>query len=631
MKKAQTFLILFSYAITTYGAIYDVTNYGAIANDGIDDLPAINLALANAFSGDTLYFPSGTFDLAGQLYINNDISVNGNGELSTTLKYMNNNSSNIVFIAFEGVGNVTISNFTIDINQSEEVKTALDVYSPTTGGGNIIENLTIKNIDVSNGAGIFLVQNSSLPATRVQNCHLSSLRGHFTVGIIMYHGSYNIIENNLANIGGNGIVGINFSGNLWQNEIYNVGNDFENDDESGFMSIELHSDDNNPGPHDLVIEGNEMDSWMSVVDGHDIAIRNNQLIGDGWLELGFINGVVSGNTVDNTNALNPDRAISGIAIQTPCKNLLIIDNVILNTRMAGIGVNGHAGDWPPDHVEKIYFKSNHVENTQDEFNFGSTNPGTAFAIVAYAYQLDFDENYISNNKAEAFSIVRFTDASNLPDELTFINNIIEDNGGTAFLDGGTTYQGENTFLESNIISGNGDNNSFSNVGYLTNQKPIIELGTPIETDGIYSFPYSFTDDGTVSEILWDFGEGLPNTNISPTHSFSNQQTYKVSVVAWDNEGRATYDFVELDLVLGKEEQAKKPFLFYPNPTNHKITIPIEFLNSNYSIFSINGQRIKNGIVNSRFIDLKSYQSGVYFIKITNNETNRYHLIKVIKE
>jgi hypothetical protein len=549
-NKQPLLFILLSQIITSYAQV-DVTTYGAIANDGLDDLPAINLALSNTVSGDSLYFPAGTFDLAGKLYINDNISLNGAGQILTTLKYMNSGATGLDFIVFENVEDVTISHFAIDNNNSAEITTSFGVYS-TTGGGNHISNITVKNIQVEDGKGVLLIQNPGLPVTTLRNCHFTSIRGHFSTGILMYHGKFDIKHNTLNNIGGNGIVGINFSGKVADNAIHTTGNDFINGNASGFMSIELHPDNTNPGPYDLIIENNEMDSWMSVVGGHDIAIRNNQLIGDGWIELGFVKGIISGNTVNNATAANPDRAISGISLQTPCKNLLISDNTILNTRMSGIGVNGHAGTWPSDHIEKIYFKSNRIENTQNEFNFGGTNPGTAFSIIAYAYKLDFDQNLIKNNKAEGFSLVRYENANYLPDEFSFINNTIEDNVGVAFLDGNTTYGGENVFSSTNIVSGNGTDNSFSNKGFLANQKPDITLGTPTLSNGVYSFPYEFTDDGTLTEILWDFGEGLANMNFSPTHVFSNQQTYKISVVAWDNEGRATFDSVILDLSLNSD-------------------------------------------------------------------------------
>ncbi|WP_409432023.1 hypothetical protein ACJ3XI_07315 [Litorimonas sp. RW-G-Af-16] len=76
------------------GAVFDVTEYGAVANDGLDDTKAVMKALdaANAYDGPVvLQFPAGRFIMSDILYIErSDFSLQGagsSGAEATTLYY----------------------------------------------------------------------------------------------------------------------------------------------------------------------------------------------------------------------------------------------------------------------------------------------------------------------------------------------------------------------------------------------------------------------------------------------------------------------------------------------------------------------------------------------------------------
>src|SRR5690606_10735796 len=50
------------------GATLNVVDFGAVPNDGLDDIPAIHAAFDAAKAGDEIYFPNGTYDLIGTLF-----------------------------------------------------------------------------------------------------------------------------------------------------------------------------------------------------------------------------------------------------------------------------------------------------------------------------------------------------------------------------------------------------------------------------------------------------------------------------------------------------------------------------------------------------------------------------------
>jgi chitodextrinase len=75
-----------------------VTDFGAIANDGNDDLPAFNAAVAAAVANNqTLYIPAGTFHLGNMWVIGsvankiNNITIRGAGMWHTNLQFTNPN------------------------------------------------------------------------------------------------------------------------------------------------------------------------------------------------------------------------------------------------------------------------------------------------------------------------------------------------------------------------------------------------------------------------------------------------------------------------------------------------------------------------------------------------------------
>ncbi len=59
---------------------------------------------------------------------------------------------------------------------------------------------------------------------------------------------------------------------------------------------------------------------------------------------------------------------------------------------------------------------------------------------------------------------------------------------------------------------------------------------------------------------------------------------------------------------------------FPNPFNDTIYIISEQYGFNYSVYSIDGKQIKNGVLNSSTLDLGNLQEGMYLLKIQNKES-----------
>jgi hypothetical protein len=87
LQRCALLFTILCYATTSDAAVIDVTTYGAIPNDSVNDSMAIQNAIDAAPDNSTIYFPRGTYLLAG-VKLNNRIGLTlaGDGSTLTILK-----------------------------------------------------------------------------------------------------------------------------------------------------------------------------------------------------------------------------------------------------------------------------------------------------------------------------------------------------------------------------------------------------------------------------------------------------------------------------------------------------------------------------------------------------------------
>ena len=83
--------IVFLSTAVCPAVVLDITDYGAVANDGNNDSTAIRNAIAAAGSGDTVYAPAGVFDIHN-IELKSNIKFLGAGRDSTTYRMMPTNN-----------------------------------------------------------------------------------------------------------------------------------------------------------------------------------------------------------------------------------------------------------------------------------------------------------------------------------------------------------------------------------------------------------------------------------------------------------------------------------------------------------------------------------------------------------
>lgn len=120
----------------------NVTSFGAVANDGKDDLAAIKAAVNASANGDTIYFSSGTFNLSDQVFLKGSRTYKGDG---TTLK--GDPAKHIFHIQQD---NTRVEGFTFDGKPI-----MIDTPNNLMVAGAVITNNTFKNSATgSNANGI---------------------------------------------------------------------------------------------------------------------------------------------------------------------------------------------------------------------------------------------------------------------------------------------------------------------------------------------------------------------------------------------------------------------------------------------------------------------------------------------
>ncbi|WP_284645763.1 chondroitinase-B domain-containing protein [Paenibacillus silviterrae] len=125
------------------GTTINVTVYGAVPNDGLDDVPAIHAAIQAAQPGDEVYFPTGVYDLIGTLPndgtshigLKNGVHLRGESQAGTVLRsHFDRSASNSKMISGYAKHDILISDLTLTSTFSGTYSTNHQVNNPERGG-----------------------------------------------------------------------------------------------------------------------------------------------------------------------------------------------------------------------------------------------------------------------------------------------------------------------------------------------------------------------------------------------------------------------------------------------------------------------------------------------------------------
>lgn len=191
-----------------------VTDYGAIANDGVDDLAAFNATVTAAVSsGKTLYIPEGTFNLSSMWQIGsvsnmiNNFTVTGAGFWYTNLQFTNPNAAG-GGISLRITGKLDFSNVYMNsnlrsrYNQNAIYKGFMDNF----GSNSVIHNVWVEHFE----CGMWVGDYAHTPAIFANGLLVenSRIRNNLADGINFSQGTSNstVRNTNVRNNGDDGLA-----------------------------------------------------------------------------------------------------------------------------------------------------------------------------------------------------------------------------------------------------------------------------------------------------------------------------------------------------------------------------------------------------------------------------------------
>ena len=595
--------------------ILDVTDYGAVSNDGNDDINGINAAIDASAAGDTIYFPSGTFHISDAIRLKSYTVMVGEGQDNSTILFIGTNLAPLVDI--QEKTHIEIANLCLDANDNSNASNGIEALQ---GSNHFLHNLWIKNFtfnypDWGGPQGIVFygeVMDCMISNNLIENMSIESKWG---AGIVVGWGSSNnkILNNTINNTGRGGILCNNGSTDLViQNNIV-TGSHGEG------LGIEIWVDCDR-----AVIEDNIIDHWLSVGGGHYCAIRRN-VISD---TTGIVKYIGLEVAWENDNHIITDNIVSdgfeqGMTVSnTPPKEYIFWGyNTVQYADNWGIQILGDTGG-----ASYLYFYKNTFEYSRKTDDFS----GQGIFFHDDCNYITFEENEIINN--EGAGITGGDPDSEVMNHLSFINNTIANNAEASIEnDPG----GENLEWENNEIYGNGYDVQLESRGF-DNQKPIADFNIPasgVVGEEIVFTNNSYDPDGEIGHVLWDFDDSYPVSDFSPTHIYTKPGEYRVTLLIWDEPGRGARaeHFITIESLGTDESNPGIPTDYklsqnYPNPFNPITRIEYEMPqngNVNVSIYNIKGELVEKLIDGYNTTGKYSIQwsprnisSGQYFYQIS---------------
>lgn len=144
---------------------------------------------------------------------------------------------------------------------------------------------------------------------------------------------------------------------------------------------------------------------------------------------------------------------------------------------------------------------------------------------------------------------------------------------------------------------------------------------------------TFTNTSTFSDSYsWNFGDGNTSTDTNPVHTYASNGTYNVVLTSKRCSGEidTLLQTVVINSLSTKQLEGKLDVMIYPNPAQDFITISSnQTLTPTYRILNANGKLILKGEMNleSKTIDIRSLNNGIYFIQFDNAEMQRVQFVK----
>lgn len=506
----------------------NIIDYGARGNDSKDDTAAIQAAINAANSGDTVFIPDGIYKISGAIAAKSNIKIQGESQAGTIVEF--SAEKNVAMIDLSNVSNVELTSFTLD----GKMKSLANGIFAKNGSGHKIHFITIQNLTYNGFGphGILFEGNAEWKNAVTHSLLMDNtfsnigVRSEWGAAIRFANGSSHnhALRNTITSTGRGGILANNGATDLIisENTITGIGKTIEG------LSIEVHTECNR-----ALIEDNIVEHWISLDKTNYSAIRRNSVRSDkvdDWKYAGLELAGGSNNIFTDNHVSQGTKVGISISINYPKEYVFWGHNNISHAADWGAQLQGDSIGLSYHYFYKNSFSNtyrNHAQSTYD-------HQGHGFRVNGNSHQITLEENSFKGN--EGFG-VEFN-GRNI-DQFTFINNVLTGNKHGAI----SPYPGNDLQWSGNTVASNKSNAVPKSSGFKNSTIPTANFSSPttVEVHKPVEFMNSSVSnnaDGSIAHVLWDLGQGLPSTETSPTYAYTKPGKYLVTLIVWDEKGRA---------------------------------------------------------------------------------------------
>ena len=140
--------------------------------------------------------------------------------------------------------------------------------------------------------------------------------------------------------------------------------------------------------------------------------------------------------------------------------------------------------------------------------------------------------------------------------------------------------------------------------------------------------------------VWNWGDATQNTQgiCTPLHIYEATGSYDLTLTVTNDENCTRSITKQINVYpVGIEGFERKNIQIYPNPVNEELYIISENLdiqNFNISLYNNLGKQVwegeKTNFLNTKILDMRNFSSGVYFLKIVDENGAKVFFEKIVK-